>query len=158
MFDIDKECIGEKRENATTKEEMYMLLALSAASNSKDPSTQVGACYVSADGKETGYHLININKRINGSMNYMGTYGIRSFKIDNSYVYGGMSLYASNGQHNPANNNPLRELSLSPEADGAIDFKVSGNTVFQVKSDIVKHTGTGAFGDVKIMSGIQAAV
>ena len=51
MFDIDKECIEEKRENTTTKEEMYMLLALSAASNSKDPSTQVGACYVSADGK-----------------------------------------------------------------------------------------------------------
>lgn len=34
-----------------SKEEMYMLLAMSAATNSKDPSTQVGACYVSCDGK-----------------------------------------------------------------------------------------------------------
>ena len=50
MFDIDKECIEEKRENATTKEEMYMLLAMSVASSSNDPSTQVGACYVSKDG------------------------------------------------------------------------------------------------------------
>lgn len=51
MFDIDKEFIEPKRVEATTNEEMYMLLALSAASNSKDPSTQVGACYVSRDGK-----------------------------------------------------------------------------------------------------------
>lgn len=50
-FDIDRECLEEKRKETTTKEEIYMMCALSAASNSKDPSTQVGACYVSKEGK-----------------------------------------------------------------------------------------------------------
>ena len=51
MLDIDKEFLEPKRSLATTNEEMFMLLALSASSNSKDPSTQVGACCVSEDGK-----------------------------------------------------------------------------------------------------------
>ncbi len=51
MFDIDEEFLEHKRETATTIDEMYMLCALSAASNSLDPSTQVGACYVSETGK-----------------------------------------------------------------------------------------------------------
>ena len=50
MYDIDNDCLEPKRSNTTTLDEMYMLCALSAASNSKDPSTQVGACYVSEDG------------------------------------------------------------------------------------------------------------
>ena len=44
MFDLNEDKV-------LSKEEMYMLLAMSVASNSKDPSTQVGACYVSCDGK-----------------------------------------------------------------------------------------------------------
>lgn len=51
MVDINKDYLEPKRSNTTTKEEIYMLLALIAASNSKDPSTQVGACYVSEDNK-----------------------------------------------------------------------------------------------------------
>lgn len=50
-FDIDKEYLEPKRKEFTTIEETYMLHALVAASNSKDPSTQVGACYVSEDGR-----------------------------------------------------------------------------------------------------------
>ena len=50
-FDIDRKCIEPKRKTTLTLEETYMLHALTAASNSKDPSTQVGACYVSEDGK-----------------------------------------------------------------------------------------------------------
>ena len=112
MFDIDKECLEQKRSEATTKEEMYMLLALSAASNSKDPSTQVGACYVSEDGqvlsvgcnsvpplwdenefpwgtkeeygmKNNKYTYI-IHAEMNGSMNYRGS--LKDFENGTLYV------------------------------------------------------------------------
>ena len=51
IIDIDKKYLEPKRSNTTRNEEIYMLLALAAASGSKDPATQVGACYVSEDGK-----------------------------------------------------------------------------------------------------------
>lgn len=63
MYDIDKECLEYKRVLSTNKDEMYMLMAMSAATNSKDPATQVGACYVSADGD-----LLSVG--CNGTPNY----------------------------------------------------------------------------------------
>ncbi len=51
MLEIDNKHLGKKRDVSTNKDEMYMLVALACASNSVDPSTQVGACYVSSEGK-----------------------------------------------------------------------------------------------------------
>ena len=49
-FKILKKFLQGKRENTLTKEETYMMHALIASTNSNDPSTQVGACYVSENG------------------------------------------------------------------------------------------------------------
>ena len=49
-YEILKEFLKGKRENKLTKEETYMMHALVASTNSNDPSTQVGACYVSKNG------------------------------------------------------------------------------------------------------------
>ena len=49
-FEILKQFLKGKRENTLTKEETYMMHALVASTNSNDPSTQVGACYVSEKG------------------------------------------------------------------------------------------------------------
>ena len=51
MFKIDKEFLEPKREVSTNLDEMFMAIAYAAASNSVDPSTQVGSCYVSKDNK-----------------------------------------------------------------------------------------------------------
>lgn len=51
MFKLDDEFIKSGRSEFLTKEEVYMLHAMTAALNSEDPSTQVGVCYVSEDGK-----------------------------------------------------------------------------------------------------------
>ena len=51
MLEIDNHHLGHKRELRTSKDEMYMLAALAAASCSADPSTQVGACYVGENGQ-----------------------------------------------------------------------------------------------------------
>lgn len=50
MFEINDEFIKPGRRDFLTKEDTYMLHAMAAALNSEDPSTQVGACYVSEDG------------------------------------------------------------------------------------------------------------
>lgn len=50
-FEIDKECLEPKRQEYLTLDEMYMTIALAAQLNSKDPSTQVGVCYVGEDGR-----------------------------------------------------------------------------------------------------------
>ena len=97
MFEIDKECLEPKRYLTTTKDEMYMLIAMAAATNSKDPATQVGSCYVGADG-----NLLSVG--CNGAPNFWdedefpwGTkkeYGMKNLKY--TYV-----IHAEmNGAHN----------------------------------------------------------
>lgn len=55
---IQQEFIGGERKETLQKEDYYMSLALLTASQSKDPSTQVGACIVDNDGNviSTGYN------------------------------------------------------------------------------------------------------
>ena len=50
-FELNEDFLEPKREVFVSQEELYMLHAMTAASNSKDPSTQVGACYVGQDGR-----------------------------------------------------------------------------------------------------------
>ncbi len=111
-LDIDNNCLEPKRKNTLTKEETYMMHALIAASNSKDPSTQVGACYVSENGKilsvgcnqapprwdedefpwgtKEEYGKINckytyvIHAEMSGSTNYSGS--VNDFKNSTLYV------------------------------------------------------------------------
>lgn len=57
-FEIIKEYIGGKREGTITNDEASMLTALIWAAKSKDPSTQVGACFINPNGRviSTGYN------------------------------------------------------------------------------------------------------
>lgn len=85
-YDIDKEYLEPKREIATSIEESYMLHALAAASNSKDPSTQVGACYVSEDGRLLSVGCNHAPKNWNEDEYPWGTkpeYGLKN----NKYTY-----------------------------------------------------------------------
>ena len=49
LYEIGKEFLGKYREGNLTKDEINMLHAIIAGLNSKDPSTQVGACIVDKD-------------------------------------------------------------------------------------------------------------
>ena len=49
LYEIQKEFLGKYREGNLTKDEINMLHAIVAGLNSKDPSTQVGACIVNDD-------------------------------------------------------------------------------------------------------------
>lgn len=51
VYHILEQYLGGKRKETITKEELYMNMALLSSARSKDPNTQVGACYVSSDGK-----------------------------------------------------------------------------------------------------------
>ena len=57
-FNIPNEFLGKYREGTLTVEEAAMLCAICQASQSLDPSTQVGACLISADGEivSTGFN------------------------------------------------------------------------------------------------------
>lgn len=58
QYEILKEFLGNKREGTLSNDDVSMLSALIWSSKSKDPSTQVGACIVSEDGRvlSTGYN------------------------------------------------------------------------------------------------------
>ncbi|MBE6150056.1 MAG: cytidine deaminase [Firmicutes bacterium] len=51
IYNIDEKYKGGKRENILTKDELVMLQAILTSLQSKDPSTQVGACYVNEKGE-----------------------------------------------------------------------------------------------------------
>lgn len=51
QYEILKEFLGNKREGTLSNDDVSMLSALIWSSKSKDPSTQVGACIVSEDGR-----------------------------------------------------------------------------------------------------------
>ena len=46
VHEFMEEYLGKKRKGNITEEEYYMMIALTASMNSKDPSTQVGSCIV----------------------------------------------------------------------------------------------------------------
>ena len=85
-FDINKECLEPKRSESLTIEESYMLHAIAASGNSKDPSTQVGACYVGEDGRVLSVGCNHVPKNWNEDEYPWGTkkeYGA----INNKYTY-----------------------------------------------------------------------
>ena len=49
LYEIEKEFLGKYRKGNLTKDEINMMHAIVAGLNSKDPSTQVGACIVNND-------------------------------------------------------------------------------------------------------------
>ncbi|MBQ9018764.1 MAG: dCMP deaminase family protein [Bacilli bacterium] len=57
-YEISKEFIGNKRNEYSSNDEACMLTAFAWASRSKDPSTQVGACFVNENNKiiSVGYN------------------------------------------------------------------------------------------------------
>lgn len=57
-YKIPEEFLGRKREDLISNDIRFMLHALTASLGSEDPSTQVGSCYVSKDGKllSVGYN------------------------------------------------------------------------------------------------------
>ena len=111
MFNLNEEFIEPGRSDCVTKEEMHMLLAMASAASSEDPSTQVGACYVSEDGnvlsigcnsipplweskfpwgskeqyglKNTKYPYV-IHAEMNGAANYRGS--IKDFEGGTLYI------------------------------------------------------------------------
>lgn len=58
IYNIDEEYQGGKREETLTKEELLMFQAILTSLYSKDPSSQVGACFVNEKGEiiTTGYN------------------------------------------------------------------------------------------------------
>jgi len=57
-YSIDEKYTGNKRDNYISNDEACMLTALAWAARSKDPSTQVGACFANSEGKviSNGYN------------------------------------------------------------------------------------------------------
>ena len=106
-FEIDNECIEPKRDIYTTLEETYMAIALAAKLNSKDPSTQVGVCYVAENGRVLSVGCNQVPNGWDEDKFPWGTKPEYSFK-NNKYTYiihaemaGMTSSYASvNDFHN----------------------------------------------------------
>lgn len=113
VYELMKEYLGGKREETLTNDESSMLTAMIWALKSKDPSTQVGSCFVNEEGRviSTGYNgtpknwkdddfpwrndVDNIGERntkypyvihaeMNGILNYKGS--IMDFRNSTLYV------------------------------------------------------------------------